>query len=152
MLVKNELYHYGVLGMKWGVRKQQRAIVRLERKDDKWLKKHGDKLQTKVMKTSRSEMNNFVRDELKQVFKTNGKLSSATILQYNKKLATVLNQEIGNVSSPSGRVLRFVAKRGTLGVHQALADSGYDMTRVKNGVYSGGKVAYKNENLMKRGG
>lgn len=146
------LYHYGILGMRWGIRKQQRELVRIQRKDDRWLKKQGDKVQSKAMKATRGEMNNFARNELNQVFKTNGKLSSATIMQYNTKLANTLNKTIGDVPAPSGRVLRFVAKRDAIGVHQALADSGYDMSRVKNGVYSGGKVAYKKENLMYKGG
>lgn len=149
MYVKNELSHYGVLGMKWGVRKERKTVEKLERKDDKWLKKHGDKIQSKATKNTRAEMNDFVRNELTQVFKTNGKLSSSTIMQYNTKLANTLNNNIGSIKAPSGRVVKFVAKRGTLGVHQALADAGYDMRKVKNGVYSGGRVAYRKENLMK---
>lgn len=144
----NNLYHYGVLGMKWGVRKERRNAIRVARKDEKWVNKQGDKLQNKAMKATKEEMSNFVKNELTQVFKTNGRLTSATIMQYNTKLANVLNNQIGEVAAPSGRVLRFVAKRGTLGVHQALADSGYDMRRVKNGVYTGGRVAYRKENLI----
>lgn len=152
MIINNdEMYHHGVLGMKWGIHKQRRSMARIERKDDQWVKKQGDKLQAKATKATKEEMTSFVKNELNQVLKTNGKLAGSTITQYNRKLADTLNQAIGDVPAPSGRVLRFVAKRGTLGVHQALADSGYDMNLVKNGVYSGGKVAYRKENLMKRG-
>lgn len=146
------LSHYGVIGMKWGVRKQVRAARKLSKRDDRWVKKKADKIEKQARKATQKEMQEFAKNELKTVLKTNGKLSSATIMQYNTKLAKVLNSQIGNIPAPSGRVLRFVAKRDKLGVHQALADVGYDMTKVKNGVYSGGKVAYRKENLMQEGG
>ena len=54
-----------------------------------------------------------------------------------------MNMAIGDFEAPSGRVVKFVAKRGDVGVYMALADRGYDMSQVKNGVYGSGKVAYK---------
>ena len=46
-----------------------------------------------------------------------------------------------------------MAKRGQIGVHTAVADAGYDMDQLKRGVFKTGKVAYKQENLMReRGG
>lgn len=43
----------------------------------------------------------------------------------------------------TGKVVRFVAKRGEIGVFMALADQGYNMNQLKNGIYDSGKVAYR---------
>ena len=37
---KNELIHYGVLGMKWGVRRTPAQLDHLTKKDNKWIKKN----------------------------------------------------------------------------------------------------------------
>ena len=105
----------------------------------------------KTQQAVKKDMNQFVKNELNATFKTNGKLTSESILRYNNKLAELMNTKVGDVPAPSGRVLRFVAKRGELGVHTALADSGYDMSQLNRGVFGSGKVAYKKENLMKGG-
>ena len=62
-----------------------------------------------------------------------------------------MNARIPDVQAPSGRVLRFVAKRGEIGVHTAVADAGYDLKQLQRGVFKTGKVAYKQENLMRGG-
>ncbi len=48
-----------------------------------------------------------------------------------------------NIRSPSGKVVEWVAKRGSLGVYMALADQGYNMERLKNGVWNDGRIGYK---------
>jgi hypothetical protein len=151
MIVNVDLAHFGVLGMKWGVRKEQKRQARIDRKDDRWASKKGEKIRKATQKTVSKEMDDFVKTELQVRRTPNGRISSATILQYNNKLASLMNTKIGNVPAPSGRVLKFVAKRGELGVHTAVADANYDLDRLKRGVFKSGKVAYKKENLMKGG-
>lgn len=72
-----------------------------------------------------------------------GRLSSATILAYNTKMASLMNEKVSGLKSPSGRNVQFVAKRGEIGVFMALADQGYNISQLKNGIYDSGKVAYK---------
>ena len=52
-----------------------------------------------------------------------------------------------DVRAPSGKVVKWVAKRGDVGVHMALADEGYDMNQVKRGVYGSGRIAYKKDSV-----
>jgi hypothetical protein len=62
-------------------------------------------------------------------------------------MAELMNTKVSDISAPSGRVVKFVAKRGEIGVYMALADQNYDMRKVKNGVWTDGRIAYKKSSV-----
>lgn len=137
--------HYGVLGMKWGVRRTQAQLNRLERKDNKWAKKNTDKITDKARKKSSKDLKKYADELMRDSNAVNksGKLSAATINAYNQKMASLMSEQVSGITSPSGKVVQFVAKRGEVGIFMALADRGYDMNQLKNGIYDSGKIAYK---------
>lgn len=141
----NELIHYGILGMKWGIRRTPAQLGHLTKKDSKWVKKNSEKITEKARKKSSKELMKYANELMKDPNAVNksGKLSAATINSYNKKMASLMNEQVSNLTSPSGKVVRFVAKRGEIGVFMALADQGYNMNQLKNGIYESGKVAYR---------
>ena len=154
-----ELYHYGIKGMRWGIRRYQNpdgsltpaGRKRLEKADIKWAKKKTDKITAQAKKASQKELDAYGKELLKlpNALKTNGKLSAQTVNAYNRKMAELMSQKTSDIRAPSGRVVSFVAKRGEVGVFMALSNSGYDPNQYKQGVYSSGRIAYKKDHANK---
>lgn len=158
-LSKEEFYHWGIKGMKWGVRRYQNedgtlteaGRRRLEKADYKWAKKRTDKITAQAKKASQRELNEYGNELLKLpgARKSDGKLSAQTVNAYNRKMAEFMSQETTDVRAPSGRVVSFVAKRGEIGVFMALSNSGYDPNQYKQGVYNSGRIAYRKDHANK---
>ena len=153
------LYHYGIKGMRWGIRRYQNpdgsltpaGRKRLEKADIKWAKKKTDKITAQAKKASQKELDAYGKELLKlpNALKVNGKLSAQTVNAYNRKMAELMSQKTSNIRAPSGRVVSFVAKRGEVGVFMALSNSGYDPSQYRQGVYSSGRIAYKKDHANK---
>lgn len=124
----------------------ERQLKRIENKDNRWARRNYDRLINKAYKPIRKDMNKFIKKELNPAYVKQlreGKMSKSYMNDYNRKLAELMNLSSSSLTAPSGRVVRFIAKRGELGVHLALADSQYDMSRFKQGVYGSGRMAYR---------
>ena len=154
-----ELYHHGIKGQKWGVRRFQNpdgsltdaGLKRLHQKDVKWAKRNYNKLYNQAYKKSKREMNTYVKKDLnKRLSEKNksGKRSMSYVNDYNRKLAEIMNKNASDIRSPyTNQTVKFIAKRGEMGVHLALAGEQFNMNSVKNGVYDSGRVAYKKSSV-----
>lgn len=155
-----ELAHHGIKGQRWGVRRFQNAdgsltsagkkrLEKSEKRDVKWATRNYDKISSKARKKVSKELNSYANQLLKDPSSvtSKGKISASAMNSYNRKMAELMNTAVKDVRAPSGKVIKFVAKRGEVGVHMAVADYAYDINQLRNGVWASGRIAYKKKSV-----
>lgn len=129
----------------------ERDQRKLEEKDNKWAKKNYDKLVNKAYKPVSKQMDKYVKKNLNVKYRhqlREGYMSKSYMNEFNQKLTELMNEHIDSLpTAPSGRVVKFIAKRGDLGVHLALADPDYDLSQFRRGIYGSGRVAYRQNHV-----
>jgi len=144
------LTHHGIKGQRWGVRRFQNedgtltplGVKRYQKLDEKWVKNKSSNIYKKALKGSRKEMNQYIKE-----LQTQNIGKRTLINKYNKRLAEVMRTKTSDIRSPSGKVVEWVAKRGQIGVHMALADKGYDINQLRYGVWDDGRIAYRTKKV-----
>ena len=118
---------------------------KLEKKDTKWAIKNYDKVYAKAYKSSSRELAPYVK-RFRGVEIYNRR-SRRNINEFNQKMAEIMTKNASSIKAPSGRSVKFVAKRAELGVMMAIADEGYNMSQFRNGVWSNGRLAYRKKKI-----
>ena len=141
----NQLEHHGILGMHWGIRRTPEQLGHISREDRRFVKKKQKKIMEAARKASDPELRAYQRELMQNpnARNKNGQLSAATINAYNRRMAQLMSEKVSDLRAPSGKTIQFVAKRGQMGVYMALADEGYNMAQLKNGIYGSGRIAYR---------
>lgn len=135
-------------------KRSTRVLKSVNKSDTRWMNKRSNKKNFDISskRYKGTEAQKMLKDLKKELLgsrrNADGSLSKASINSYNQKLADLMNQSL-DVTVPSGRVVRWVAKRGEVGVHVGFADRGYDMDQLKNGVWGDGRIAYKKKTVDK---
>ena len=124
---------------------QSHVWQKLEKKDTKWAVKNYDKVYGKAYNASKRELAPYAK-RFRDIEAYNRR-SRRNINAFNQKMAEIMTKNASSIKAPSGRSVKFVAKRAELGVMLAVASEGYDMSQLKNGVWSSGRIAYKKKTV-----
>ena len=118
------LMHYGVKGMRWGVRRAKKKAERLDRKDERYVKKHvsGFDLSSKESRKKAGkeiDASNKAWHDYMNSMNTNGRTHSKSIKAYKKwqkAHADMMTKLVSDVKLPSGRKMKYLADAmGTYG-------------------------------------
>lgn len=159
MASKYYLAHHGILGQKWGIRRWQNPDGSLtpagyehyQKKDVKWAKKNYQKIYKQTYNKSKQELNDYVENDLNKrmpLRNADGKISLSYVNEFNRKMSEVMTKNASDLRTPNlERAVKFISKRGGVGVEMIISDEGYDINELKNGIYSSGRIAYKKKEV-----